>query len=118
MSECISKYGFSRKTWQKAIEAGKIKSRPLGKPIEEYLKENSKVNRWSLKIRLIREGYLRNICYECGQKPEWHSKKLVMVLDHINGINDDYRLDNLRLLCPNCNSQTDTFAGRNIKRKK
>ena len=45
--------------------------------------------------------------------PTWRSKPLVLVLDHINGVNDDYRADNLRLLCPNCNSQTSTFCGRN-----
>jgi hypothetical protein len=38
-----------------------------------------------------------------------------MVLDHINGVPNDNRLENLRFLCPNCNSQTDTFAGRNVK---
>jgi hypothetical protein len=41
-----------------------------------------------------------------------------MVLDHINGVPNDNRLENLRFLCPNCNSQTDTFAGRNVKRVK
>lgn len=51
--------------------------------------------------------------------PEWQGKELVLVLDHINGIHSDNRLNNLRLLCPNCNSQTSTFAGRNtIYRKK
>jgi 5-methylcytosine-specific restriction endonuclease McrA len=41
-----------------------------------------------------------------------------MVLDHINGIPNDNRIENLRFLCPNCNSQTDTFAGRNTNRNK
>lgn len=69
-----------------------------------------------LKARLIREGVLPNVCAECGLGPQWNGLPLVLVLDHINGVNDDNRLENLRLLCPNCNSQTETFAGRNFKR--
>jgi hypothetical protein len=40
----------------------------------------------------------------------WQSKTLTLVLDHINGVNNDNRLKNLRFLCPNCNSQTKTFS--------
>ena len=43
------------------------------------------------------------------------NSKLTLQLDHINGINNDNRKENLRFLCPNCHSQTDTFAGRNLK---
>jgi len=42
----------------------------------------------------------------------------VLVLDHINGVNNDNRLENLRFLCPNCNSQTATFAGKHIPKPK
>jgi 5-methylcytosine-specific restriction endonuclease McrA len=49
--------------------------------------------------------------------PEWHGRPLTLVLDHINGVNDDYRPDNLRLLCPNCHSQTPTFSGRNRQKR-
>jgi len=72
-------------------------------------------SRGRLKRRLIREGLLINRCALCQMEPVWNDKPLVLVLDHINGISDDYRLENLRLLCPNCNSQTDTFCGRNQK---
>lgn len=84
-------------------------------PLSEILVESSNyANRASLKRRLLKEGLLEEICAECGLPPEWHEKKLVLVLDHINGVRDDHRLENLRLLCPNCNSQQPTFAGRNI----
>ena len=66
-----------------------------------------------LKRRLIKEGLLVNRCSECGLLPEWRGKPLTMVLDHRNGDNTDNRLENLRLLCPNCNSQQPTFAGKN-----
>jgi predicted nucleic acid-binding Zn ribbon protein len=82
----------------------------------EIFCENSKVARVVVKRRYLKSN--RNICSICGQLPEWLNKKLVMVLDHINGIKNDNRLVNLRLLCPNCNSQTATFSGRNVSKLK
>lgn len=81
-------------------------------PIEKYLIENASYNRTNLKRRLIGEGFLENKCAMCGQLPEWNGKPLVLQLDHINGISNDNRLDNLRILCPHCHSQTDNFAGK------
>ena len=52
-------------------------------------------------------------CWMCGLS-EWINGKLTLELDHINGISNDHRIENLRFLCPNCHSQTDTFRGRNI----
>lgn len=87
-------------------------------PLDKILIKGSTYSRQSLKIRLIQEGLLKNCCVICGLKPEWNGKSLSLVLDHINGIYNDNRLENLRLLCPNCNSQTPTFAGKNIKLKR
>lgn len=64
----------------------------------------------SFKRRLIQEGVLPNICANCNQPPVWNGQHLVLILDHINGNNKDNSLENLRLLCPNCNSQTKTFC--------
>lgn len=82
-------------------------------PIAEILTVDSTYHRWHLKKRLVREGILVNVCSECSCPPVWNGKELNLQLDHINGINTDNRLENLRLLCPNCHSQTSTFAGRN-----
>ncbi len=87
-------------------------------PLEEVLIENSDYPRSSLKKRLLKNGMLKNECSICGQKGEWKGKELKMILDHINGINNDNRLENLRMVCPNCNSQLDTHSGKNNKRKK
>ena len=57
------------------------------------------------KLKLIESGKLKNECAICGQGPEWMNKELILILDYINGIPSDNRLKNLRLLCPNCNSQ-------------
>ena len=83
--------------------------------MEEILVENSTYGRGALKRRLIKEGFLKEECVICNRPPEWKEKPLVLIIDHINGVNNDNRLDNLRLLCPNCNSQTETFAGRNSR---
>lgn len=90
---------------------GKGLFRPLV-PLEEILVEGSEFNRTHMKHRLIKNGILKNECSECGLGSVWCDKPIIMVLDHINGVNDDNRLENLRMLCPNCNSQQDTFAGR------
>lgn len=82
--------------------------------IEILVKNSSYSNIARLKIRLLKEKLLINQCYECKLKPLWNNKILVLQLDHVNGINNDHRIENLRLLCPNCHSQTDTFAGKNI----
>lgn len=87
-------------------------------PLSEILVEKSSyANNARLKIRLLREGLLEAKCHDenCGLT-EWTGKPISLQLDHINGDNYDHRIENLRLLCPNCHSQTDTFAGRN-KRK-
>ena len=68
----------------------------------------------SLKNRLVKEGYLEYKCANCGIK-EWFGKPLPLQLDHINGIHDDHRIENLRFLCPNCHSLTETYAGKNKK---
>lgn len=86
-------------------------------PLEKVMIKNSTYSRKSLKIRLSKNGMLKNYCYNCGLPSFWNGKKLVLILDHINGINNDHRLENLRMLCPNCNSQTDTFSGKNNKQK-
>ena len=63
----------------------------------------------SLKARLIKEGLLKYECAICNIV-NWQSSKLSLQMDYINGIRNDNRIENLRLLCPNCHSQTDTFC--------
>lgn len=68
---------------------------------------------YHLKQRLLKEGILENVCGECGQVGTWNNKPLNMQLDHINGISNDHNISNIRMLCPNCHTQTETFAGKN-----
>ena len=64
-----------------------------------------------LKKRLIKENILENKCSLCGLS-EWQGKEISLQLDHIDGINHNHVLSNLRLLCPNCHSQTETWCGK------
>lgn len=80
----------------------------------DILCENSTYsNNRSLKNRLLKEGLKENKCEICGIT-EWLGNPISLQLHHINGVNNDNRLQNLQLLCPNCHSQTDNFAGKNI----
>lgn len=67
---------------------------------------------YKLKNRLISEGYKINICEICNIT-NWNGNILNMQLDHIDGNPHNHKLDNLRLLCPNCHSQTETYCGKN-----
>lgn len=82
--------------------------------LEEILVKNSPyANLSRLKERLIKEQKLEYKCAFCGNSGEWQGQPLSLQLDHINGINNDHRIENLRFLCPNCHSITDTYAGKN-----
>lgn len=81
--------------------------------------ENSTLTTSSAKLRIIKNGFLPYSCAICSIS-EWKNSdgnfiRLSLHLDHINGINKDYRLTNLRFLCPNCHSLTDTYCGKNVK---
>ena len=135
MVDVLEKLGYSRtsgtmtKFIKKRIEdnnidishfLGKKGSRgggSIGIDLNETLIDNSTYyNRTSLKARLFKSNLLENKCIECGIGSIWNGKKLVLHLDHINGKYNDNRIENLRILCPNCHSQTDTYSGKNMKK--
>lgn len=70
--------------------------------------------RRGIKTRLVKEGYKKYQCEMCGVS-EWMGIKIGLELDHINGDCYDHRLENLRILCPNCHATTSTYRGKNKK---
>jgi 5-methylcytosine-specific restriction endonuclease McrA len=71
---------------------------------------------FKLKNRLLKEGILENKCAICGIET-WNHKQINLELDHIDGDRVNHALVNLRLLCPNCHSQTDTYRSKNKTQK-
>ena len=114
--QCIKAFGFSSASWFEAVKRGAIAARPSATPIAELLVADTYRGRFSLKLRLLREGLKQNCCERCGLT-EWRDEPLTLALHHINGQRDANRLENLQLLCPNCHSQTKNYAGRNGNRR-
>lgn len=88
------------------------------KSLSELLVENCNTNTTDLKIKLYKSKLKKEECELCGQGPIWCGKKMSLRLDHINGINTDNRIENLQIVCPNCDATLDTFSGKNVKRNK
>lgn len=83
---------------------------------EEVLVENCERSRNTLKRIVLSHKLIEYKCRECGLTDYYNAKKLVLHLEHINGIFNDNRLENLCFLCPNCHSQTSTYSGKNINK--
>jgi hypothetical protein len=93
-----------------ASRTGERRHKP--RPLSEILVEGSGYPRAKLKARLYREGLKQPICELCGQGEIWRGRRMSVILDHINGVPDDNRLENLRIVCPNCAATLETHCAR------
>lgn len=85
-------------------------------PLQNILVRNSSFQSHKLKNRLFKESLKSRECEECGWAKKSEDGRLPLELDHINGDSSDNRLENLRILCPNCHSLKPTHRGRNRKK--
>ena len=123
----IPRQGNNSSTLKRILDQNQIdyshftgRARNYSKPnliqLEEYLNENeTRINSFELKNKLIKAGYKENKCEICGIS-EWQGKPINCQLHHINGNSTDNRIENLQILCPNCHSQTDNYCGASIKK--
>lgn len=84
---------------------------------EEYLEKESDYKGYKTSMQWIKQHLLEeqlDCCDICSTKNEWNNKKLVFILDHIDGDAGNNERSNLRLVCPNCDSQLDTYKAKNI----
>lgn len=101
-------------SYEDKANSGKAKSYRIRQDrIPLGMTENSTLKRSTVKRYLIRENIIPYRCSVCSLKPFWNGKTLTLILDHINGISNDNRVENLRFVCGNCNSQLPTHCGGN-----
>jgi hypothetical protein len=98
--------------------ARRVNSRMRATPLEKVMVESSAYPRGQLKDRLFAEGLKQRVCELCGQGELWHGRRMSLVLDHINGVSNDHRLENLQIVCANCAATLDTHCGRNLPRER
>lgn len=129
----MSEHGGNRKTLNKVIDELDIDLTKISQNRNKYLSNTLKKSRRTvplediitgkykepyngnaLKTRLIKAGYKEHKCENCGLT-EWLGEPIPLEIHHENGDHYDNRLENIKLLCPNCHSLTDNFAGKNIK---
>jgi len=118
----LSKSGSKYKSVQKWIQLLEISTSHFTSPgfkkghivnrisDDAVLVENSPYDQSVL--RRVAKGIIPEICSECGVSDEYNGKPLTLQLDHINGIRNDNRKENLRWVCPNCHSQTPTWGSK------
>ena len=107
----LTKNHLTGQAWRKNSTSPVVAPRPLA----VLLQENSSVTSHKLKNRLFASGLKERVCEMCGGT-EWQGQPIPLELDHINGQHSDNRLENLRVICPNCHALTENYRGKNKKR--
>jgi hypothetical protein len=101
---------FTGQLWNKGKTIGPKQ------PLQKYLNNELQISSCKLKVRLLSEGLLERRCSKC-RNSTWLNVPIPLELHHVNGNRSDNRLENLRLLCPNCHALTPTYRGKNISSK-
>lgn len=101
---------FNGKSWNKNRKFGPKRN------LDDYLSNKFPIQSHKLKLRLIAENIFQHICSNCNLMT-WLDRPIPLELDHINGNHLDNNLNNLRLLCPNCHTFTNSYRGKNINKR-
>lgn len=101
--------------WNRGKKIGRIKYWDEKFPDSVIFCENSTYPRHCLKARILERSLIEYRCACCNIGPEWMGKPMPLILDHVNGVNNDNRLENLRFVCSNCDTQLDTYKSKNRK---
>ena len=96
---------FTGRSWSRGQQL------PTRRSLETYLANLAPIQSFKLKRRLLRDGIFEARCARCSLSV-WQGSPIPLELDHINGDNSDNRLQNLRLLCPNCHALTPTYRSK------
>ena len=102
----LTKEHMHGQSWNKGKKVGPKR------PVEEYLSNQRPIQSHKLKNRLLAEGLKQHKCECCGIT-EWNGQPAPIELDHIDGNRYNNTIENLRIFCPNCHAQTDTYRGKN-----
>lgn len=111
----VARLGLDTSHWTGASWNQGARFQKFGKstPLSDILVENSEYNStYGLKNRLLKTLLKECQCEVCNLT-EWNGQPIPLELHHLNGINNDHRLENLQLLCRNCHAQTSNYRGKN-----
>lgn len=101
--------------WNKGKEVGRYKKWNDKFSLEKVLVKDSTYARHHIKRRILEDDLIEYKCQCCGIGPEWQGKPMPLILDHINGTNNDNRIENLRFVCSNCDTQLPTYKNKRGK---